>query len=71
MLIIDGTYESLQQSVVEAVFFMEIQPGRNDSFEVYGQLPGGAVMHVTAESEPATFRTDFPEAVKVNSFTLT
>ncbi|HEX5780737.1 MAG TPA: hypothetical protein VFX80_02385 [Solirubrobacteraceae bacterium] len=71
MLIINGTYEKLRQSSVSSVFYMEITEGRNDNFELYATMAGGAVMHVTVPARPADFDADFPNAIEVDAFQVT
>jgi len=70
-LIITATYEQLQSSPTEAVYYMEITEGRNDGFIINAALPGGAIMRVTTAEKPANFHTDYPDAIEVEMLDIT
>lgn len=70
-LIISSTYEKLLLATTSAVYYMEIEEGRNDNFIINASLPGGAVMRVTVPEKPGTFDTDFPNAIEVEMLEIT
>lgn len=71
MLIIDSTYDSLQEANIEQVFYMVPMEGRNDNFDIIAMTPGGAVYRVSEAAMPENFANRFPNAVEVEAFTLT
>jgi hypothetical protein len=70
-LIITASYEQLLESTTEAVYYMEIQEGRNDSFIINAAMPGGAVMKVELPDKPADFQERYPNAIGVDMLDIT
>jgi hypothetical protein len=71
VLIIDTTYENLQEANIEQIFFMVPMEGRNDNFDMIAITPGGAVYRVSQPTMPDGFAARFPNATEVEAFTLT
>lgn len=68
--IIDGTYEQFNDAAFDSVYYMDPADGRTDTFQIFGLLSGGAVFRCQLEAMPQRFNQDYPQATKVDMFTI-